>query len=152
MKMNKFTLLAILALGGLTAFGTLAQAQDSTNTPPSGARQRPPGGPGARMGKLAQDLGLSEDQKEKFGPILKEQAEQMKALREDTSLTQEDKKAKMKTLREATAEKIKGILTPEQFTKFQELQKQRRGPGGMGGPGGKPPGDGAPATPPPVNN
>ena len=58
MKTNK--LIAVIALGGLVAFGTLAQAQDATNTPPAGKHNRPGGSGGPQMGeKLAQELGLS---------------------------------------------------------------------------------------------
>ena len=141
MKTNK--LIAIIALGGLVAFGTLVQAQDATNTPPAGKHHRPggPGGPSgdpkARMDKLTQELGLSADVKTKFDAIMKDQAEQMKAL------SPEERKTQGKAIREATNDKIKAILTPEQFTKFQELQKNRGGRGG-----GKPPGGGKPSTPP----
>jgi hypothetical protein len=49
-----------------------------------------------------------------------------------------------------TKEKVKGILTADQFAKWEKMQQHRfgGGPGGHGGPDGKPPGDGN--TPPPA--
>ena len=145
MKTSK--LIAIIALGGLAAFGTVAQAQDATNTPPAGEHHRPGGPGGPRMGgRMAEELGLSADQKTKFEAIMKDQAEQMKTLRDDTSLSQEDKRAKIKAIREATNDKVKAILTADQYAKYLELQKlqhNRRGPGGPGGAG---------TPPPPANN
>lgn len=150
MKTNKISLIAIMALGGLVTFSTLAQAED-TNKPakPPGDHQGGPGGDmKERRAKMAEELGLSEDQKTKMGEVMKEQAEKRKALREDTTLSDEDKKAKGKALREESISKVKGILTAEQFEKWQKMQQTRRGPGGPDGPRGdhkpgegKPPGD-----------
>jgi periplasmic protein CpxP/Spy len=146
MKTNKISLLAMLALGGLVTFGTLAKAEDTnTAAKPPGDHQGPPGGPRGGMqdrgAKLAEELGLSDDQKTKFQEVMKEQGDKRKALREDTSLSDDDKKTKGKALRDETDAKIKAILTAEQYEKWQKLQQGRRGPGGPGGPGGKPPGD-----------
>lgn len=145
MKINRVGIIAALALGGLAAFVTFAQAED-TNKP-----GRPPGGPRGdmkeRAAKVAEELGLSEEQKARMGEAMKEQGEKRKALQDDTSLSDTDKKAKGKALREETVARVKAILTAEQFTKWETMQQNRRsgGPGGPGGPGGsqgkgKPPG------------
>ena len=147
MKTNKASIFAVMALGGFVTFGTLAQAED-TNKPakPPGDHQ---GGPGAdmkeRRAKMAEELGLSEDQKTKMADVQKEMGEKRKALREDTSLSEEEKRAKGKALREEADAKFKGILTAEQFEKWQKMQQTRRGPGGPGGPrGDHKPGEGKP--------
>lgn len=150
--MNKVSLLAMLALGGLVACGTMAKAEDTNKPakPPGDHQGPPPGGPRGdmkeRAAKMAEELGLNDDQKTKMAEVMKEQGPKLKALREDTSLSKEDKQAQMKALREASTEKVKGILTAEQFEKWQKIQQSRRGPGGPGGPGGprgegKTPGD-----------
>jgi Spy/CpxP family protein refolding chaperone len=54
----------------------------------------------------------------------------MKALREDTSLSQEDRRAKMKEIRDAMQAKIKEILTPEQYKKWEKHLRQNRKAGG----------------------
>jgi len=125
--MTKTLALAALVAGSLFAGSTL-QAQDSTNTPPAGA-------PGMRARQdFAKELNLTDAQKPKFKEIMQGAMEKRKALREDTSLSAEDKKAKAKELREGMQAKMKEILTPEQLTKWQAMQKNR----GPGGPGGKP--------------
>ena len=39
----------------------------------------------------------------------------------DTSLTPEDRRAKMKALRDDTTTQMKAVLTPEQFDKWQKM-------------------------------
>jgi Spy/CpxP family protein refolding chaperone len=140
MKSTKTLLIAALAAGALLAGSSALRAQESTNTPP----------PAMKGGRhdIAKELNLTDDQKPKFQEIMKSSREKMKDLREDTSLTPEDKKAKAKEIQENTATQMKALLTPEQFTKWQELVKHARGnrpPGG--GAGGPPPA----GTPPPQN-
>ena len=130
MKLTKTLALAALVAGSLFAGSTL-QAQDSTNTPPAGA---PPGGGMRNRPDFAKELNLTEDQKPKFKEIMTGAQEKRKALRDDTSLSAEDKKAKAKTLQEETSKEMKALLTEEQFTKWQKMaQGMRRPPGGAGG-------------------
>jgi len=140
MKISKISLLAILAVGSLTTFGTLAQAQDST--PSTNAPAAPQGG-GARLGKLDAKLGLTGDTKTQFDAIMKDQMEQMKALRADDSLTAEDKKSKIKDIRDASNEKIKALLTPDQYTQYLAATKHAHKPknteGGTNAPSATPP-------------
>ena len=100
MKLTKTFALAALVAGSLIAGGAALQAQDNTNTPPAGA---PPGGPGLRgrpnLDQMAKDLGLTDDQKAKLGTIMEDQQAKIKALRADSSLSQEDKRAKAKEIR-----------------------------------------------------
>jgi Spy/CpxP family protein refolding chaperone len=144
---NKFTLLAALALGGLVATSQFTRAEDAPKPegkPPGEAQGNAPGGPRGDMkdrgAKLAEELGLSDDQKAKVQEAMKEQGEQRKAISSDTALSKEDKQAKMKALRESMTEKMKTILTAEQFAKWEKMP---RGPGGPRGPRGegKPPGE-----------
>ena len=133
MKTNKIPLIAVLALGGLAAFGTLAQAQDSTNTPPAGEHKHHGGGDMKDRGaKMAEELGLNEDQKAKMADVMKEFGPKYKAIFDDSALSKEDKMAKMKALSEERNAKLKEFLTPEQLEKLQKLQSAHR-PGGPKG-------------------
>jgi Spy/CpxP family protein refolding chaperone len=49
----------------------------------------------------------------------------MEALRNDTTMTQEQKIAKANQIRADASPKIKAILTPEQIQKLTELQEER---------------------------
>ncbi len=138
MKSKKTLLIAALVAGALFAGSSSLLAQDSTNTAPSGAT-----GSGVKAGRhdIAKELNLTDDQKPKFQEIMKGAMEKRKALREDTSLTPEDKKAKAKAIQEDIATQMKALLTPDQFTKWQELVKHARGnrPSAGAPPAGSPP-------------
>ncbi len=145
MKLNKTLTLAALVLAGLFA-GNSSQAQDAPKDKPAGA----PGGPGMRSPMLSPDslaklLDLTEDQKTKVKPIIEELTQKIGDLRKDTNITPEEKRPKMKELRDAATAKLKEVLTVEQFAKWE-----KNGPGGrrLGGAGGPPPaagGEGAKA-------
>jgi periplasmic protein CpxP/Spy len=140
MKFTK-TSLVIMAVTGLLAFSSSSRAQ--TNTPP--------GGPGARQGngargrnaeqQLAQyseQLKLTDAQKPKVKAALEEQTKKLQELRGDTTMSQQDRRAKMQTIREDLDKKMKEILTADQYKKYEELQQQNRGrrQGGAGGGAG----------------
>lgn len=80
---------------------------------------------------MTKNLGLTADQQQQVAAILKAQAEQGKALRDDTSLSKEQRREKMQAQGKATREKIRALLTPEQQAKLDAMpQRGRRGPGG----------------------
>ena len=124
---------------------TLALRAADTNPPPPAPRvgappqgQRPQGMMGGpSVDQLAQQLNLSDDQKAKVKPILDGERQKVIEARGDTSLSREDRQAKMQGIREATATQMKAVLTAEQFGQWEKLRTQRiRRPG----PGGPPPG------------
>jgi len=130
MKMHKFTLLAALAAGTLIALTPTLRAEDKPNRPDRA--ERPAGGPGQRgdmLKRMAEELGLTEEQKTKLQEAFKEQREANK------DLSPEERREKMKETREAINAKIKAILTAEQYAKWEKIREERR-PGGPGGPGG----------------
>jgi protein CpxP len=69
---------------------------------------------------------LTEEQKAKLRPILIEENQKMEALRNDTTMTQDQKIAKANEIRRAASPKIKAILTPEQLRKLTDLQEKSR--------------------------
>ena len=91
---------------------------------------------------------MTDAQKPQVKAALDEQMQKMGELRKDpdfAGLSREDKMTKMKPIRDAFVAKMKNILTPDQFAKFEKM-----GPGMRN----RPPGDGAGATPaatPPQN-
>ena len=78
-----------------------------------------------RMEKMKTDLGLSDEQSAKLKSSREAMAEKMKALREDKSLNDENKKEQVKELRNKQKEEMKSILTEEQLKKFEEQKHQR---------------------------
>ena len=75
-------------------------------------------------------LGLTEEQKTKLRPIIADENQQMEAVRNDSSLSTEQKVAKANQIRETASPKIRAVLTPEQLQKLADLQKARQQQGG----------------------
>jgi hypothetical protein len=148
MKLNKAFITAALALGSLLAGGLVSQAQDKTNTPPAGGpgggMRR--GGPTMNFETIAKRLELTDDQKSKAEPIIKDWLQKVADAHSDTTLSRQEIAAKIKQLHDAAADKLKGILTDEQLVKFKTIGTRR--PGGAGGAGGPPPGAPPAVTPP----
>jgi len=71
-------------------------------------------------------LNLTEEQKAKLRPIIADENQQMDAVRNDTSLTQEQKIEKANQIREVASPKIKAILSPEQLQKLAEMQQKAK--------------------------
>ena len=74
---------------------------------------------------LSEKLNLTDDQKEKLKPILQDQMQQMKAVREGGSLSEEQKRAKMKSIHESLHDQINVVLTPEQQAKFKQMRQEQ---------------------------
>lgn len=79
--------------------------------------------PDAHLQMLTRELNLTDDQQAKLKPILADQAQQMKALHHDTSLSQDQRKAKIKAIHESFHEQINGVLTPEQQAKLKQMKQ-----------------------------
>ena len=75
---------------------------------------------------LTEKLTLTEDQQAKVKTILEDTRDQMQKIRADESLSQEDKMAKGRGLRETANGKIRELLTDDQKKKFDALEQERR--------------------------
>jgi periplasmic protein CpxP/Spy len=141
MKMQKVSLMAALAAGALIALSPLLRAEDKPAKPEG---RSPAGQRGEmakeRIAKMAEELKLTDEQKSKVTAVMKEQAETMRGLKDATP---EERREKMKAGRAEIEKKMKDILTPEQYTKWEKLRKEGR-PAGPGRPGRR----GGPGAPP----
>jgi periplasmic protein CpxP/Spy len=140
---------SVLAASLLCAAQGFAQ---ETGAPPEGAAPPPSGqGMGGRRGmmdpdqqlaRMTQRYNLSTDQQTQIKPILASAQQQVEALRGDSSMSRDDKMAKMMTIRTDSRAKIGAILNPDQKKQFdadQQKMQDRMQHGGPGGPGGPPP-------------
>ena len=92
-----------------------------------------------RMQRMTQALELTGDQQETIKPILEAESAQMQTLRDDPALSQQDRMAKMKEIREHTASQINPILNADQQKKYAEMtSRMGRGRGGPGQAGAPP--------------
>jgi protein CpxP len=96
---------------------------DQPPPPPTGETPPHPHMPSPQrmLKKLSDQVNLTDDQKAKILPILQAQADQMKALRDDTSLSDDDKHDKMHAITQSTRKQIGDLLTPEQKEKFKAM-------------------------------
>ena len=141
-----------IALSGLLATGltlgtAAAFAQQDSPAPDASAPQAGPGRmgrqpmtPDEQVARMTKRYNLSADQQTQIKPIVADQQQQMMALRQDSSMSREDKMAKMKSIREDSSTKIQAILNDSQKQKFAEDQQRmqermmQRGGGAPGGP------------------
>ncbi len=99
-----------------------------TSPPPQSAMgaHQDASSPEAHLQMLSEMLNLTPAQKVKLKPILEDQAEQMKAVRDDTSLSPEQQKAKMKAVHESFHDQINAVLSPEQQAKLKQMTQESR--------------------------
>ncbi|MCE5198703.1 MAG: hypothetical protein ABFD54_02395 [Armatimonadota bacterium] len=74
---------------------------------------------------LMKQLNLTKEQQTVIRGILAEARPQIQAIRQNTSLTPDQKKEQLKTIRQGNFEKIKAQLTPEQLQKLQTIMSKR---------------------------
>ncbi|MHA3774734.1 hypothetical protein ACXR0O_24695 [Verrucomicrobiota bacterium sgz303538] len=125
--MKKLPIVITVAALALVAAPSLVSAQDANQGARRGQRT-----PEEQVKAMKETLKLSDEQAEKVKAVFAKNQEKMKALREDQSLSQEDRRTKMREMFQSIEEELKPILTPEQMTKWKEEREKRRAqrPGG----------------------
>jgi periplasmic protein CpxP/Spy len=78
------------------------------------------------MAMLAQKLNLTDAQKEQFQQIGRDMRKQGMAIRQDSSLNDEQKKEKMQALRKQAHQQMFGVLTPEQKEQLKQMREQHQ--------------------------
>ena len=84
--------------------------------------------PSKQLKRLTKRLNLTPDQQNQLLPILTDRQQQMTALRGDTSLSEQDRRAKARTLREDFESKIKAVLNDSQKQQYEQMRQHRRQP------------------------
>jgi Spy/CpxP family protein refolding chaperone len=138
MKMKSYTLLPALICGVIVAITPALRAQDAPAAAPAASPAAAPEKGqhkgGDIVARLTTDLSLTDDQQTKVKAIVADSHTKMQAIKGDTTLTDDQKKAKGKDIRDAQTAAIKAILTPDQATKYDALQQkwQANRKGGQG--------------------
>ena len=111
-------------LGGLVSLGmvaamavplSLAKTQDASAPQASGKQMGMRGG----LQAAVESLNLTDDQKAKVKDIFADARTKYQTVSSDTSLSDDQKKAKMKELHEGTLAKVNAVLTPDQQTELK---------------------------------
>jgi periplasmic protein CpxP/Spy len=96
--------------------------------------------PAQQLAGMTKRYNLSTDQQNQVKPILMDQQQRMQLLRLDSSLSPDEKKAKMQSIRSDSNSKIEAILNDDQKKQFeqdhQSMQERMQQRGQGGGPGG----------------
>jgi Spy/CpxP family protein refolding chaperone len=79
-----------------------------------------------RLIALAKQLHLTSKQAKKLYPIMQAQEPQLKAIRNDSSLSRVEKLHRIHAVQDASDPQVKAILTPAQFEQLQAIRRQRR--------------------------
>jgi hypothetical protein len=143
-RSGRNTFLATILLAALFSLGFAvnnAFGQDSQEAPPprpAQGDQQPGPGMGRNMGRrpmmsvddqlkhLTKKLKLSDEQQTKLKPILEDQHKQMDQLREDSSLSRQDKFSKMQEIRQNSDTQIKSVLNEDQQKNFDKMRAEQQ--------------------------
>jgi Spy/CpxP family protein refolding chaperone len=99
-----------------------------------GEKPGPPGQPGktgdsskidVRVKRLADELNLTADQQTKVKSIFQDEEKQLTAVSKDTSLSDQDRHAKIAEIHKNTTQQIRAILNAEQQKKYDEMPNKR---------------------------
>jgi Spy/CpxP family protein refolding chaperone len=160
--MLKQSLLVLVAAGLISIAAPFAAAQDSpsndrqSNDRQSNDQQSQPSqevhrhhgpDPAERTQELTRHLKLTSDQQTKVKDALQSEHSQMESLHQDSSLSREDRRAKMMDVRKGTDAQIRELLDSTQQKKWDEIQAKRaewmqhrhQGPDSGSDPQSKPP-------------
>lgn len=144
-------------------------APDQPQAPPQSAQPAQPGsqsqgtpqaGSAAPSGQQAaqprtpgDELNLTEAQKQQLRPIIDKEVKEIEAVRDDPSMSTDQKRTKVEQIRQNYFPQIQAILTPEQRQKLEEMRKEKQqqqqaSPQGTNPQGTNPQGSNPPSPPP----
>jgi periplasmic protein CpxP/Spy len=124
MKSNRF-LPFILSGAMMLPLAALAQTGAAADNSANAATSQAPDK--ERGEKFAEKLNLTPEQKADLKSIRENAKQQAQAIKSDSSLTPDQRKAKFKELRKSSHEQMMAKLTPDQQAKFKEMRKEHRG-------------------------
>jgi len=126
MNITKHILMALAAVAATLTLQPPARAADASQPTPPAPSDRP-AALRERMQETARELNLTPEQTAKLQSIVRERAEKLRELRQDNSLSPEEKRQKLAAARAEIVSEVKKVLTPEQFEKWKARQGQTAG-------------------------
>lgn len=132
---SKKLIVAALLVIGISSFAQETQPEKKSNKGQQRERMSPEQRNQALLDRMTTELKLDASQQEQIKPILSEQTAKLQAMRDQRmgsnakELTSEERKALMQKRNEektATDNKLKTILTPQQFKKMKDNEAANR--------------------------
>ena len=124
--MKKLFIAALLVVGLTTFAQEKKERPNRANSEVSGVKLTPEQRAEKHLKKLTTDLNLDAKQQEQVGKMISEQGAKRETFRANKKAEHEAMKGKMEEERAATTAKMKTILTPEQFEKWNANNENRR--------------------------
>lgn len=113
---------------------TNGQTNAQTAAEPANGHMRHHADPQHQAEFLSKKLNLTPDQTAKLEPILADRDQKFQALRQNTSLTPEQRHDQMKAIHQSTRQQLATVLTPDQLQQLKQMRHNHRGPHGPKGP------------------
>jgi periplasmic protein CpxP/Spy len=127
-KFLTVTIMLFIVAGSSALYAQMSQGADQSGPPQRGMQMSPE----QRLQHMTKQLNLSEDQQQKIKPILEQESQQMQALHQDSTISQQDRRSKMMQIRQDTMSQIKPILNSDQQKKLEDMQSRQGHGGGWG--------------------
>lgn len=125
MIMKKYIVSIILmTMVGYTSNAQVQRTPAKKQTDSVVAKQVTEKNPDSRK-EMLKELDLTKDQKNKMKEINGSTKASKEAIENDTALSTEEKKVKLKSLRQEQMQKIQALLTEEQKAKFRKMKAKK---------------------------
>jgi len=109
--------LAFTLLIALTGLRVAAQSDASSVDPETKAKVQ------EKLAQISSELNLTDAQKAQLKPILQSEVQQLQAVKNDSSMSPDQKQAKVSEIRQSYKSQMSNILTPEQQKKWESMKK-----------------------------
>lgn len=119
---TKLTLISVAAVGSLFA----AQAQNEQPAAPTMQEGHRAPDPQKQVNRLSKKLALTADQQNQILPILTDRQQQVETIMNDTSLTERERRAKLKAVREDSESRLRSVLTDTQRATYDQMKQEAR--------------------------
>jgi Spy/CpxP family protein refolding chaperone len=114
---RKSTALALVFALLITLSGLRVAAQTDTADPATKAAVQD------KLQRISAELNLTDDQKAQLKPMLQSEAQQLRAVKDDASMSPDQKEAKAKAIHQSFQSEISNVLTPEQQKKWAAMKE-----------------------------
>ena len=114
--------LAFALLIALTGLRVAAQTDATSVDPETKAKVQ------EKLQQISSELNLTDAQKAQLKPILQSEVQQLQAVKNDSSLSPDQKQAKVSEIRQGYKSQMSGILTPEQQKKWATMKEEATQP------------------------
>lgn len=123
-RLNVFALSALMTSGVILA--TPVEQQDQSSPAPTAQASEHHADPNRQLKNLTRRLTLSSDQQSQILPILTDREQRAEAVRNDASLSREERQNKLKEIRSDSETKLRAILTDAQRDEYDKMRAENQ--------------------------